>query len=338
MLGKPWTRRYIYNQKTCGRCKGVSHSQTVSITFAAYLSPAHAQAVHTWDMAARTCYACPTCQPLLPASSASPASGAPLTAAADGLTPARRAALAAASVARQPFRSHCAPDEPSELEKTPERLTVKELRARLMQRGMDCKGSKAQLLARFEEAAEDAPRNAQSDKPASAPHVQVLKAVPGLGNIDPAAGSGLPVGKGVDEEDDRSGSADELDLTEMLLSGRLTPSAALTPRQEALASATHLTPLPSEKKVAKKRARTRSANEHEGGVDVPLERGSSKGRSGTLKVTPGTSAAIAQLGPVATAAAAGAEKVRAGEGRNVEHVALHDDASDGIKRTKKRRG
>lgn len=35
--------RYIYNQARCGRCGGD---------------------IRTWDMAARTCYACPTCQPL----------------------------------------------------------------------------------------------------------------------------------------------------------------------------------------------------------------------------------------------------------------------------------
>lgn len=35
--------RYIYNQARCGRCGGD---------------------IRTWGMAARTCYACPTCQPL----------------------------------------------------------------------------------------------------------------------------------------------------------------------------------------------------------------------------------------------------------------------------------
>jgi formamidopyrimidine-DNA glycosylase len=76
-LGAPWTRRYIYNQKSCGRCGG---------------------AVMTWSMAARTVYACAgKCQPL----------GANDAAA---LAPARRAALAAAAPAKQ-FVSHCAPDE-----------------------------------------------------------------------------------------------------------------------------------------------------------------------------------------------------------------------------------
>ena len=43
VLGDPWTRRYVYNQKTCGRCRGD---------------------VRVWNMANRTVYACETCQPL----------------------------------------------------------------------------------------------------------------------------------------------------------------------------------------------------------------------------------------------------------------------------------
>lgn len=44
-LARGWValRRYIYNQARCGRCGGD---------------------IRTWGMAARTCYACPTCQPL----------------------------------------------------------------------------------------------------------------------------------------------------------------------------------------------------------------------------------------------------------------------------------
>ncbi|KAA8495173.1 Endonuclease 8 1 [Porphyridium purpureum] len=42
-LGAPWTRRYIYNHSTCGRCRG---------------------AIRTWDIATRTAYACEVCQPL----------------------------------------------------------------------------------------------------------------------------------------------------------------------------------------------------------------------------------------------------------------------------------
>ena len=42
-LGMPKLRRYIYNQKKCPRC---------------------AASIRVWVIAARTCYACPTCQPL----------------------------------------------------------------------------------------------------------------------------------------------------------------------------------------------------------------------------------------------------------------------------------
>lgn len=66
VLGKPWTRRYVYNQRTCGRC-GAS--------------------VRTWDMATRTVYACETCQPLRETEDAV-------------LTPPRRKALAAAMPAK----------------------------------------------------------------------------------------------------------------------------------------------------------------------------------------------------------------------------------------------
>lgn len=40
-LPHPWTRRYIYNQASCGRC---------------------GSKIKTWDMGNRTCYACLTCQ------------------------------------------------------------------------------------------------------------------------------------------------------------------------------------------------------------------------------------------------------------------------------------
>ena len=43
ILGDPWTRRYVYNQTSCGRCGA---------------------RVRVWDMANRTVYACETCQPL----------------------------------------------------------------------------------------------------------------------------------------------------------------------------------------------------------------------------------------------------------------------------------
>ncbi|KAI8465749.1 MAG: hypothetical protein J3K34DRAFT_435962, partial [Monoraphidium minutum] len=108
-LGKPWTRRYIYNHAQCGRCKGP---------------------VHSWDMAARTVYCCPTCQPLLEGTE---------------VTPQRRASMAAAKVAKE-FVSHCAPDDASDA--PPSKLTAPQLRAALKALSLDATGNKAALVSR----------------------------------------------------------------------------------------------------------------------------------------------------------------------------------------------
>lgn len=102
LLGKPWTRRYVYNHSTCGRClkyKGLVTNVT------------------TWDMNNRTVYACLTCQPLVEASSSSGndgggSSNSNTKKAANNnelLPKDRRKALQAATAAK-PFVSHCAPD------------------------------------------------------------------------------------------------------------------------------------------------------------------------------------------------------------------------------------
>jgi len=89
------------------------------------------QAVHVWEMSARTVYCCPICQPLRSASSGDQAppvvgTGSAIAISA-GLTPARQAALSAAKAA-QTFRSHCAPDDPSGAELVPSTMTVAELK------------------------------------------------------------------------------------------------------------------------------------------------------------------------------------------------------------------
>jgi len=110
-----------------------------------------------------------------------------------------------------------------------------------------------------------------------------------------------------------SGSADELDLAEMLLSGRLAPSTPVV------------------------------AVNHKGGTFEPSapvksrRRQPSEGASVPQRAVPGTSQA---LGPIASAAEAAMEKHRASEGRNVEHVALGDDLTEDLKvknRNKRRR-
>jgi hypothetical protein len=121
VLGPPWTRRYIYNQAACGRC---------------------GCRIQTWTMAARTVYACTTCQPL-----AADAAGA-----AVALPEARRKALAAAAGAVQ-FVSHCAPDDAGDAGTPAGKLSLAALRARAAAAGLSAAGRKAELVVRLEAAA-----------------------------------------------------------------------------------------------------------------------------------------------------------------------------------------
>ena len=95
-LGKPRLRRYIYNSAECPRC----HST-----------------IKVWQIANRKCYACPSCQP-------------------------RQKSGAAAMVTPErdcvPFNSHCARESASvRLQASgPSRLTVKEIKSELLQRGV----------------------------------------------------------------------------------------------------------------------------------------------------------------------------------------------------------
>jgi formamidopyrimidine-DNA glycosylase len=99
VLGAPWTRRYVYNQARCGRCKS---------------------RVRTWDMKARKVYACETCQPLcgqhMPIGEGEEVIVIDDTDLLDQkkggfeLAPLRRKALSEA-VDSVPFVSHCARDD-----------------------------------------------------------------------------------------------------------------------------------------------------------------------------------------------------------------------------------
>ncbi len=113
VLGPPWTRRYIYNHESCGRC---------------------GTAVQNWKMAGRTVYCCPTCQPLLPETE---------------LQGARKKALAMSTGAKE-FVSHCAGEDAMTL--TPSKMTVAVLRAKLEGMGLPTAGRKADLVARLVEA------------------------------------------------------------------------------------------------------------------------------------------------------------------------------------------
>eukprot|EP00977_Amphora_coffeiformis_P021632 scaffold9620_cov197-Amphora_coffeaeformis.AAC.7 len=114
VFGPQHQRRYIYNQLHCPRCQ---------------------TRIVVWGINSRTCYACPTCQPVV-----TPAAAGAATAAAV-VTPERPC---------EPFHSHCARDSLEQRLSTPGRLTVAELRNELLSRGMEgnaTKGlKKAQLV------------------------------------------------------------------------------------------------------------------------------------------------------------------------------------------------
>jgi hypothetical protein len=128
-LPAPWTRRYIYNQDTCGRCRGP---------------------IKTWDMATRTVYCCEVCQPLV------------------GQMSAARAEAHAKAAAPRLFMSHCAPDG-GDAALHPAKMSVEQLRAALAGRGLPASGAKAAMLARLVEAIAAEPAAPKAEvKPAQA--------------------------------------------------------------------------------------------------------------------------------------------------------------------------
>ena len=137
----PELRRYIYNRSQCGRCTGK---------------------VESWQVAGRTCYACPACQP-------------------KPLTPANKAAVTHDHV----FPSHCAADSAEERMATPKKMTVAELKRALGAQGESTKGLKADLVARFE-AAEGvvAPAASSSSSAAGASYP-----APGVKGLSPVSAS-----------------------------------------------------------------------------------------------------------------------------------------------------
>ena len=116
VLGEPWTRRYVYNQRSCGRCGA---------------------AVKTWDMANRTVYCCEGCQPLLPSTR--------------GVSE-RASVRTKDAKAHVPFVSHCAAESPGTLAAEPEKLTVAKLKeildsASAWPQGLRRTAKKAELVA-----------------------------------------------------------------------------------------------------------------------------------------------------------------------------------------------
>lgn len=150
VMGEPWTRRYVYNQSTCGRCGG---------------------RVKTWDMASRKVYCCETCQPWLPGTSASEAA-------------AGRVEMAKNHVG---FKSHCAPDSISAAMATPERLTMAELRVALEARGwpggrLKKSARKAELVAAFREVTRGDGKT-EGTPVAMRPRIQPLP-IPGIEGLE----------------------------------------------------------------------------------------------------------------------------------------------------------
>jgi len=104
-LGKPNLRRYIYNSATCGRCGA---------------------RVQSWDVASRTCYACPQCQSRDSRVTESPSAADPKL-----------------------FNSHCAGETLQTRLATPQKLRVAELREALLAAGLTPSGKKADLVAMY---------------------------------------------------------------------------------------------------------------------------------------------------------------------------------------------
>eukprot|EP00288_Rhodomonas_lens_P001473 CAMPEP_0177730644 /NCGR_PEP_ID=MMETSP0484_2-20121128/22104_1 /TAXON_ID=354590 /ORGANISM="Rhodomonas lens, Strain RHODO" /LENGTH=493 /DNA_ID=CAMNT_0019243657 /DNA_START=443 /DNA_END=1924 /DNA_ORIENTATION=- len=136
-LGNPRLRRYIYNSAHCARCGG---------------------RVVSWDVSARTCYACTRCQPLNDADAISQPKASPA----------------------KVFVSHCAREPLADrILQGPSKLVVKELRAELERRGLETKGTKAVLVKRLATAMDiDEPEDEQEPThlPASPPLEMALSA------------------------------------------------------------------------------------------------------------------------------------------------------------------
>ena len=112
-LGKPRMRRYIYNTAKCPRCF---------------------TSIKSWQIASRTCYACPKCQPLNP----------------NTLEPEQTSSAVTPEQDVVPFNSHCARESVGTrlFESGPSRLTVKELKAELAERNVSfpANAKKAKLV------------------------------------------------------------------------------------------------------------------------------------------------------------------------------------------------
>ena len=117
----PAARRFVYNRERCATC---------------------GDTVVSFDINARTAYACPSCQPLRKGVAAQ-------------LPAARRREAEGAAPAKL-FNSRCAPDNEEVSALSPAKMTVAQLRAAAEGCGLETKGKKAELVSRLEEHARKA--------------------------------------------------------------------------------------------------------------------------------------------------------------------------------------
>ena len=128
-LGNPKLRRYIYNTSHCPRC------QTT---------------IQVWDIASRTCYACPKCQPKRTVAMVDSTS-----AGKEKTKRGRTAGKVAVTPQKDcvPFNSHCAREsaETRLREGGPDRLTAQEIKDQLIKLGMNSipKGTRKASLVKL---------------------------------------------------------------------------------------------------------------------------------------------------------------------------------------------
>jgi formamidopyrimidine-DNA glycosylase len=280
VLGHPWTRRYVYNHSTCGRCS---------------------TKVLSWDMASRTVYCCTTCQPFVQNLSSASQGGGVTGSDVEVKTPSKQsknkkggsrsaigtkesrgesggvislpdARVKAMDDAKQAveFVSHCAPDDVNDTSTPLSKLPV------------------AVLRKRAEAAAAAAALQASSS------------------------------GEGQQFKNKKK--------TELIALLKEFESLERKSKKEEEEKETVMTtPLPANKRKRRSPV-SLSTNSLETVAKQPVEK---------KAVQPGTAVLG---GRIATAKEAAVEKARAGEGRGVEHVALHDDEEEKILKKIKKNG
>eukprot|EP00968_Pinguiococcus_pyrenoidosus_P028357 scaffold7789_cov200-Pinguiococcus_pyrenoidosus.AAC.4 len=157
-LGPPWTRRYVYNQEHCGNC---------------------ASKIKSWpDRNRRTVYACLSCQPLIEDINDQEE---------DASIPDERKAVVSSAASSKVFRSLCARDRSQgAYVLPPEKMKVAEIRAELLELGLDAKGKKAALVKRLSSA-----RQVDQKAPCGANSQETLPppSAPGTADLEPASAS-----------------------------------------------------------------------------------------------------------------------------------------------------